>query len=168
MEKDNAALEAPENAVDAENTYINSKKEREDGDQNQSEKDNLMLQNQDSPIPIKILKRPMPILSEDVVSKESSPAIGHPSTSTTPSPQGKNYKILYNEVTKRLFEQAEAGNRRYLELEAAHEDLKSRFSAMRKMYDDQAAEHNRKMVEKDATIDELKARSSEKLILNLL
>ena len=84
-------------------------------------------------------------------------------TLTTPSPQGKNYKILYNEVTKRLFEQAEAGNRRYLELEAAHEDMKNRFSAMKKMYDDQAAEHDRKMAEKDATIDELKMRLSGKV-----
>ena len=121
------AAEAAENAAGgAENATDATKKV------NITVNENIMLENMDSPIPIKILKRPMPT-SPDAVSKEhaptcTNPANENPVTPSTPlSTKGKNYKLLYKEVTKRLFEQTEAGKKRYLELDAAHNELKRKF-----------------------------------------
>ena len=59
----------------------------------------------------------------------ATPIAIHPKgTGNTPSPpQGKNYKLLYKEVTKRLFEQATTGTQQYRELQSAYNELQNKY-----------------------------------------
>ena len=54
-----------------------------------------------------------------------SPVNTGDSLEKTPTPP-KNYKLLYKEVKKRLFEQAESGRTRFLDLQKAYNELKKR------------------------------------------
>ena len=106
--------------VKLDNTAAKQASNTAESDQTGTESD--LLRNINSPIPIKILQRP-------TVQEPSSPdPEKSPGTPSTPSPtKGKNYKLLYKEVTKRLFEQTEAANKRYLDLEADYEKLKKKY-----------------------------------------
>ena len=157
MEKRNAtpkaakiAAEAAKNAAEAAanptdttekvNFSKDTGKMREEGDHCRTANENIMLENVDSPIPIKILKRPMPT-SPDAVSKEHAPTCTNPANENPVTPstplfvKGKNYKLLFEEVTKRLFEQTEAGKKMYLEHEAAHNELKRKYEEETKSKD---------------------------------
>ena len=112
---------------------------KKDGDLNRAVNENDMIESLNSPIPIRILKRSTPIkpvdARKDRAPSSPDPVNGSPATPpSTPSP-GKNYHLLYLEVTKRLFEQTEAGNKRYLELEAAHKELRRKYKEETKTKD---------------------------------
>ena len=135
MEKENSPPVAPESADVSDDTG----QAKKDGDLNRAVNENDMLESLNSPIPIRILKRSTPIKPVDARRDRSpsspGPVNGSPATPpSTPSP-GKNYHLLYLEVTKRLFEQTEAGNKRYLELEAAHKELRRKYKEETKTKD---------------------------------
>ena len=77
----------------------------------------------------------------------------------TPSPpQGKNYRVLYKEVTKRLFEQTENGKNRYLELEAEYNEMKRKYDHDRVTYEASIKDYTKMLSEKDNKITALEEK----------
>ena len=123
-----------------------------------------------SPIPIKILKNAS-------FASPTTPTADHRNTPSPP--QGKNYKVLYKEVTKRLFEQAEQGKEQYLELEEKYKKLVqekdtkilSLQTTLGRLTESREEEHSNneaaadqyriKIAEHEKTIAELKKKISE-------
>ena len=119
MEKGNTSPATPERTTGTRVTRVDvNPNVNNNNDLNKSVNENIMEGMLNSPIPIKILKNtsfPTP----------TTPVVDHknPEALSPSPPQGKNYKVLYKEVTKRLFEQAELGKKHCNELEEKYENL---------------------------------------------
>ena len=118
---------------------------KKDGDLNRAVNDNDMPESLNSPIPIRILKRRTPTKPDEArkyrAPSSPDPVNGSPATPPSTTSPGKNYHLLYVEVTKGLFEQTEAGKKRYLE--AAHKEL-------RRKYNEETKTKDARMLELDA------------------
>ena len=104
------------------------------------------LLNDGSPIPIVVTTTTPKAQQGDTANDTHSP------------PQGKNYRVLYKEVTKRLFEQTENGKRRYLELEAEYNEMKEKYDHDRANYEASISNYTKMLSEKDNKIAELEEK----------
>ena len=141
MEDENTTAGTPECADVNQDTGKDSV-HKDEPNPNNTLGENAMLDDMlNSPIPIRILKNasfPTP----------TSPDAKNLETPSPPQSQGKNYKILYRETRKRLFEQAELGKKRYDELEELHQELKER-------YDEDIREKDAKILSLQTTLGRL-------------
>ena len=140
------ALESADTAVAARNVATSSSTR-----QNNSESDATMVLPK-TPIQQRLLNSESPI---PIINTTTTPKGKDSETAGTPSPpQGKNYKILYKEVTKRLFEQTKHGKERYLELQATYNEMEKKYDNDRATYEAAIEDQRKKLAEKEKTIVE--------------
>ena len=98
---------------------------------------------------------PIPILVTTTTPKSQH---GDTAAISPSPPQGKNYRVLYKEVTKRLFEQTENGRNRYLELEAEHNELKRKYDHDRLTHEASIEDYTKMLSERDDKIKALEEK----------